>query len=428
MKKFLSSIGIISVIIFSLSVHAAENKNLYPPDIKSSASDTPLTVVKEVSPIYPVEAQFDNVEGTVALKFVVTKEGKATKAKIVKAVPPGYFEEAAIETIKQYEFKPATRNGKPVDTTVSMQIEFSLKDQYAGYDERSGTPAVLLEIYMAPFPNKLKKDYKEGKVVVKYIVTREGRIMNPTVIESSPPGVFDEYALEAVTHYRYRPATRNGVPVDCVVKSPIEFSVAKTVSLEEAVKEDVYTAVDEGVEYRNKGEYDKAIEAFSKALNISGRYSIAYYCMGIAYMKKGDYVKAMTDFDKSIEMDPDTAIYYQNRGDLYAIQENYQKAIDDYNKAVKLDKSLVDAYFSRGEALRKSNKFKKAIQDYTKVISLDSGNVQAYNNRGYSYNELDDMKNACVDFKNACELGDCGGFEDLQKAGKCSDMSSDPVN
>jgi len=224
MKISLSLTGVILAIIFSFTVHAAENKNLYPPDIKPSTSDTPLIVVKEVDPIYPVEAQFENIEGIVTLKFTVTKKGKVTEPEIIEAVPPGYFEEAAIETIKQYEFKPPTRNGEPVDTTVNMQIEFSLKKKDAGYDDSSVTPAVLLEMYIAPFPEELRKDHKEGKVVVKYIVTREGRIKNPTVIESIPPGVFDEYALDAVRHYKYQPATKNGVPVDIVVKSPIEFS------------------------------------------------------------------------------------------------------------------------------------------------------------------------------------------------------------
>lgn len=428
MKISLFLTGVISAIIFSLPVHAAEKNDLYPPEINSSTSfDTPLIVVKEERPNYPVEAKFDDIEGAVTVKIIVTKEGKVTEPEIIEAVPPGYFEEAAIEAVKQYEFKPATRNGEPVDTTVNMQIEFLLKNQDAGYDDNSVTPAILIEIFLVPFPNELKKDYKEGKVVVKFIVTKEGKIKNPTVIESIPPGVFDEYALEAVKQYKYQPATKNGVPVDWVVKSPVEFSLTESVSIREAVKADVYTAVDEGIKYTNKGEYDKAIGSFSKAIGISHRYSIAYYCRGIAYMEKGDYIKAMDDFDKSIEMDPDIAIYYQNRGNLYVVKGDYQKAIKDYSRAIKLDKSLVDAYFNRGEAFRKSNKYKKAVKDYTKVISLDAENVQAYNNRGYSYNKLNDIEHTCIDFKKACEFGDCRGFETLQNAGKCSDMELNPV-
>jgi len=426
MKKRICFTILVLLIFFFPPLHTVENS--YPREINSSTSDTPLIVVKEVSPNYPVEAQFDDIEGTVALRIIVTREGKVTEPKIIKAVPPGYFEEAAIETIKQYEFKPATRNGKPVDTTVNMQIEFSLKNQGAGDDNNSRTPAILLEIFVVPFPDKLKKEYKEGKVVVKYIVTKEGNIKNLTVIESTPPGVFDEYALEAVKRYKYQPATKNGDPVDSVVVSPIEFSLVKPVSIGEAVKTDVYMAVEEGLKYSNKGEYDKAIETFSRAIGISRRYSIAYSCRGIAYMEKGDYIKAMSDFNKSIEIDPDIAIYYQQRGNLYVVQEDYQKAIKDYSRAIKLDKSLVDSYFNRGEAFRKSNKYKKAIQDFTKVISLDAGNVQAYNNRGYSYDKLNDIKNTCIDLKKSCELGDCRGFEVLQKAGQCSDAALNPVN
>ncbi|MBN1625312.1 MAG: hypothetical protein JW944_02210 [Deltaproteobacteria bacterium] len=39
---------------------------------------------------------------------------------------------------------------------------------------------------------------------------------------------------------------------------------------------------------------------------------------------------------------------------------------------------------------------------------------------------MNDTENTCIDFKKACELGDCRGFEALQKAGQCNDMVVNP--
>ena len=46
----------------------------------------------------------------------------------------------------------------------------------------------------------------EGHVVVEYTVSRDGRVVRPTVVDSEPPGVFDDVALRAVARREYVPS------------------------------------------------------------------------------------------------------------------------------------------------------------------------------------------------------------------------------
>ena len=56
------------------------------------------------------------------------------------------------------------------------------------------------------YPGRAISDGIEGHVVVAYTVSRDGRVIRPTVVDSAPPGVFDEVALRAVARREYVPS------------------------------------------------------------------------------------------------------------------------------------------------------------------------------------------------------------------------------
>ena len=56
-----------------------------------------------------------------------------------------------------------------------------------------------------------------------------------------------------------------------------------------------------GVGYLNKGEFDKAIEDFNKAIAINPNYAKAYYNRGVIYYKKWLDEKAISDFRKACD-------------------------------------------------------------------------------------------------------------------------------
>ena len=57
----------------------------------------------------------------------------------------------------------------------------------------------------AIYPGRAINDGIEGHVVVEYTVSRDGRVVRPEVVDSEPPGVFDEVALRAVERREYVP-------------------------------------------------------------------------------------------------------------------------------------------------------------------------------------------------------------------------------
>lgn len=74
---------------------------------------------------YPHAAVAGKVEGRVFIKFVVTEEGKATNATILKDIGAGCGK-AAIAGLKKVKFKPGKLNGKPVKVYYTLPVNFKI--------------------------------------------------------------------------------------------------------------------------------------------------------------------------------------------------------------------------------------------------------------------------------------------------------------
>jgi periplasmic protein TonB len=80
--------------------------------------------VTKVQPEYPEMARSANVDGTVMVQALVGKDGKVKDAKVVKGIP--MLDAAALAAVKQWVFKPALSNNKPVAVWVAVPVKFTL--------------------------------------------------------------------------------------------------------------------------------------------------------------------------------------------------------------------------------------------------------------------------------------------------------------
>lgn len=62
------------------------------------------------------------------------------------------------------------------------------------------------------------------------------------------------------------------------------------------------------------GDYEKAVEDYSQALQVDPHNSYAYYNRGITRDRSGDYEGAIEDFSHAIRLDPANADFFHNRG------------------------------------------------------------------------------------------------------------------
>ena len=72
-----------------------------------------------------------------------------------------------------------------------------------------------------------------------------------------------------------------------------------------------------GVMKRERGEYEKAIEYFNKALELKGDYANCYNNRRNAYFNMKRDEEAMKDYIKAIEINSWDHRYYNSRGLVY---------------------------------------------------------------------------------------------------------------
>ncbi len=126
-----------------------------------------------------------------------------------------------------------------------------------------------------------------------------------------------------------------------------------------------------GIAYGNKGEYNNAIEAYQKAVEINPKNDDPYNNMGIAYDEKGDYNNAMEAYQKVVEINPKDDKAYNNMGIAYYDKGEYDNAIKAFLKALKLNPKKDVAYYNMGINYGKKGEYDNAIEAFRKVFELN---------------------------------------------------------
>jgi periplasmic protein TonB len=87
-------------------------------------SSAPSPIAGNPLPEYPVTALRRGEGGTVVLQVQVDPTGQPVDVDIARRSGSRELDRAAIEAVREWRFKPAIRNGKPVTALVELPIDF----------------------------------------------------------------------------------------------------------------------------------------------------------------------------------------------------------------------------------------------------------------------------------------------------------------
>jgi TonB family protein len=89
------------------------------------AATTPVDILEKPRPEYSAEGRTMKLEGDVVLDMVFLADGSIQVNRVISGLGHG-LDESAIRAAKQIKFKPAKRDGQPVDYPARVRIEFRL--------------------------------------------------------------------------------------------------------------------------------------------------------------------------------------------------------------------------------------------------------------------------------------------------------------
>jgi tetratricopeptide (TPR) repeat protein len=112
------------------------------------------------------------------------------------------------------------------------------------------------------------------------------------------------------------------------------------------------------------GRPEKAIDDFSRALDLNPGYVSAWYHRGLTYAGQGLWDKAVADFSRAVELDPTHVRAWYSRGEAHSRRGQWKQAVGDYSQALEHKKDYPEARRGRAAAHVALGRWHKAAADW----------------------------------------------------------------
>src|SRR5581483_9125416 len=147
-----------------------------------------------------------------------------------------------------------------------------------------------------------------------------------------------------------------------------------------------------------KRNLDKAIEAYSKGLELDPDNAGILNVRGWAYEMSGKDDQAIADYNLALQKRPNFAFPYNNRGTLHLRHGALQSALDDFNAALRIKNDMYFAHNNRGRVLAMTGDFDGALADFAAAEQINPVPPQSNVFRCVAYidmGKLDDAIGEC---------------------------------
>lgn len=140
MNKTLSCILILGMVFLDASVRAQKTTDQV---VAVSSSDAKAHLTKNVVPVYPPLAKDLRLQGKVKVQVVISKTGMVESTNVVSGHP--LLVQAAINAVKQWQYRPFLVDGQPVTASTEIDVPFSLGIPDATYQSEEKNSEVFFK-------------------------------------------------------------------------------------------------------------------------------------------------------------------------------------------------------------------------------------------------------------------------------------------
>ena len=159
-------------------------------------------------------------------------------------------------------------------------------------------------------------------------------------------------------------------------------------------------------EYENLGKYEKALEYLQKALEINPENSSFLYEISFCYEISNRNEESITFFNQFINKYPYSHHAWFNLGLAYGNLEQLDKAIEAYDYSIAIDPTFASAYFNKANAFANTNQFDQAIEVYRETFLYEPPEALTYYYIGECYEKQKKFESAKINFSKSLEIDD----------------------
>lgn len=155
-----------------------------------------------------------------------------------------------------------------------------------------------------------------------------------------------------------------------------------------------------GINFNNKSDYPKAIEAFTKLVGLNPSAS-SHYKLGVAYDNNGDFQEAIEAYRRAIALDAAYLRAYYKLAEVYARTENFGEAIRCLTQAVEIAQDNPESHFRLGSVHSARGSYDQAISSFNRALALDPNYPGIYQSLGIAYEQKGEHNRAIEFFKKS---------------------------
>ena len=191
---------------------------------------------------------------------------------------------------------------------------------------------------------------------------------------------------------RPRPPVRRGITAEQYNKQGDEFFTAEEY-------DDALEAYNKAVQlrpiagafyhigwiYNDRDQFAQAVDPLSQAVRLRADYAEPHQELGYAYYKLGRSQEAIPEFQTAIRLKPDYGLAYLGLGDVYFYQtKQYTQAMNAYREGVRIKTDNATAFYNLAWCYNELNMNADAAGAARQAIALRSDYPEAYNELGFA--------------------------------------------
>ncbi|HET9271116.1 MAG TPA: M56 family metallopeptidase, partial [Vicinamibacterales bacterium] len=195
--------------------------------IDSVPGDTaPLVVEYTTPPLYSDEARRAGIEGTVVVRAHVDAAGRVNAPRVTRALGWG-LDQNAVVAVRQWSFRPGTRNGVATPMDVEIAIGFTRRNDAINAQIANDMVSLVGPGVTPPQAVRVMQPLRPatggaGMVVLDVVLLENGTPRIVRILRSLGPDA-DDMAVRAFEQWRFSPALKDGRPIKVRVSAEVRF-------------------------------------------------------------------------------------------------------------------------------------------------------------------------------------------------------------
>jgi tetratricopeptide (TPR) repeat protein len=162
--------------------------------------------------------------------------------------------------------------------------------------------------------------------------------------------------------------------------------------------------LDHGNAYFAAGDYERALEEYSRALEMQPEDRVLVANRGVALLRLGRHDEALQGLNRSLQLRPDDPDTLMNKGIVLRNLGHYDEALQAYDRALKLRPDHPDTLNNKGVALAHLHRLEEALANYDGALLTLPEDPWVRSNRGVTLGLLGRDQEAIADFDRALEI------------------------